>query len=101
MQATTATGAAAPALVTASKTFHSCNPDRQDLFAVRPGISVKGALEIASCFLASTLRTVHCAAAEHDDETLFGAVFQLEAVKAIVDAADLTTLAKNQDGGEL
>ena len=101
MQATTATSAAAPALVTASRTFHSCSSDRQDLFAVRPGISVKGALEIASCLLASALRTVRGAAAEHDDETLFGAVFQLEAVKAIVDAADLTTPAKNQGGGEL
>ena len=96
----TDTGAAAPAPVTASKTFHSCNPDRQDLFAVRPGISVKGALEIASCLLASALRTVHCAAAEHDDETLFGAVFQLEAVKAVVDAADLAAPTENQEGGE-
>ena len=94
----TDTGAAAH--VTASKTFHSCNPDRQDLFAVRPGISVKGALEIASCLLASALRTVHCAAAEHDDETLFGAVFQLEAVKAVVDAADLAAPTENQEGGE-
>ena len=100
MQATTATSAAAPALVTASKTFHSCTPDRQDLFAVRPGISVKGALEIASCLLASALHTVRGAAVEHDDEILFGAIFQLEAVKAIVDAADLAAPAENQEGGE-
>lgn len=91
MQATTATSAAEPALVTASRTFHSCSPDRQDLFAVCSGVFVKDALEATSRLLASSLRTVHCAAAEHDDETLFGAVFQLEAVKAVVDA---TALAK-------
>ena len=95
----TDTGAAAHALVTAETTFHSCNPAQQHLFAVRPGVSVEDALEIASCLLASALRTVRGAAVEHDDETLFGAVFQLEAVKAIVDAADLATPAENLEGG--
>lgn len=91
--------AAAPALVTAETTFHSCNPDQQHLFAVRPGVSVENALEIASCLLASALCTVRGAAVEHDDDTLFGAVFQLEAVKAIVDAADQATPAENLEGG--
>jgi len=95
----TDTGAAAPALVTEEATFHSCNPAQQHLFAVRPGVSVEDALEIASCLLASALRTVRVGAVEHDDETLFGAVFQLEAVKAIVDAADLATPAENLEGG--
>ena len=96
----TDTGAAAPAPVTASKTFHSCNPAQQHLFAVRPGVSVEDAIEVASCLLASALHTVRGAAVEHDDEILFGAIFQLEAVKAIVDAADLAAPAENQEGGE-
>ncbi|WP_374240892.1 DUF3077 domain-containing protein [Zoogloea sp.] len=96
----TDTSTAAPAPVTASKTFHSCNPAQQHLFAVRPGVSVEDALEIASCLLASALRTVRGAAMEHDDEALFGAVFQLEAVKAVVDAAGLAAPTENQEGGE-
>lgn len=95
----TDTGAAAPTLVTAETTFHSCNPDQQHLFAVRPGVSIENALEIASCLLTSALRTVRGAAVEHDDETLFGAIFQLEAVKAIVYSADLATPAENLEGG--
>lgn len=96
----TDTSTTAPAPVTTSKTFHSCNPAQQHLFAVRPGVSVEDALEIASCLLASALRTVRGAAMEHDDEALFGAVFQLEAVKAVVDAADLAAPTENQEGGE-
>lgn len=94
----TDTSTAAP--VTAAATFHSCNPAHQHLFAVRPGVSVADALEIASSLLASALSAVHSAASEHDDEILFGAIFQLEAVKAIVDAADLTMPTENQEGGE-
>ena len=73
----TDTSTAAP--VTAAATFHSCNPAHQHLFAVRPGVSVADALEIASSLLASALSAVHSAASEHDDEILFGAIFQLEA----------------------
>lgn len=95
----TTTGNPSPA-VTRSITFHSYNPAQQHLFAVRPGVSVEDALEIASSLLASALSTVRGAAQEHDDEALFGAIFQLEAVKAIVDSADLATSAENQEGGE-
>lgn len=53
----TDTSTAAP--VTAAATFHSCNPAHQHLFAVRPGVSVADALEIASSLLASALSAVH------------------------------------------
>lgn len=95
----TDTGAAAPALVSAETTFHPCGPAQQHMFAVRPGVSVEDALEVASYLLAFALRTVRDAAVEHDDDTLFGAAFHLEAVKAIVDSADLATPTENLEGG--
>lgn len=96
----TDTGATASALVTAAAPFYSCNPAQQHLFAVRPGVSLDDALKIASSLLASALSAVHSAASEHDDETLFGAVFQIEAVKAIVDSAGRATPTESQEGGE-
>ncbi len=95
----TSTSAAAPA-VTRSIPFHTCSSDKTPLFAVLPGVPLEDALERASCALAAILRIVQQAAADHDDEILFGAVFQLEAVKAIVDSADLATPTGNLEGGE-
>ncbi len=86
-------GATSPA-VTRSIPFHTCNPDETRLFAVLPGVPLSDALEAASCTLAAALRVVRGAAVDHDDEILHGAVFQLEAVKAVVDSADVApTLA--------
>lgn len=96
----TTTGTHSPA-VTCSTPFHTCNPNQTRLFAVRPGVPLSDALEAASCTLAAVLRIVSGAAMEHDDEILHGAVFQLEAVKAIVDSADLATPAGKQADGHM
>jgi hypothetical protein len=93
------TGSHSPA-VTRSIPFHTCNPNQTRLFAVLPGVPLSDALEAASCTLAAVISVVRGAAQEHDDETLFGAIFQIEAVKAIVDSAGLATPAENLEGGE-
>jgi len=72
--------------VTRSTPFHTLS-GQPHLFAVQPAVSLQDALDAASCILASAMITVRSAAVEHDDETIFGAVFQLEAVKAVVDSA--------------
>ena len=73
---------------TRSTSFHPCNNDQTPLFAVRADVPLADGLEAASCLLASVLRTVFSAAVEHDDEVLHGAIFQLQAVKAVIDSAD-------------
>lgn len=83
----TTTGSPSPA-VTRSIPFHTCSPSQSKLFAVLPGVPLSDALEAASCTLASVLSAARCSAVEHDDEILHGAVFQLEAAKAIVDSVD-------------
>ena len=90
--------AAAPA--TSEAPFHACNPQRERLFTVRPGLAVDDALSVASNLLASSLVAVNSAATEHDDVLLYGAVFQLEAIKAAVDAARVGLLAANRKGDE-
>lgn len=89
----------APGLVTAAATFHSVNPANQHLFSVRPGASVEDAMEAASNLLASIIKAVHLAATEYHDDILYGAVFQLEAVKAILNASELAAPAGNEEGG--
>ena len=83
----TITGTPSP-VVTRSIPFHTCSPSQSKLFAVLPGVPLSDALAVASCALASVLSTARCSAVEHDDEILHGAVFQLEAAKAIVDSVD-------------
>ncbi len=90
----------APAPATSEAPFHACNPQRERLFTVRPGLAVDDALSVASNLLASSLVAVKGAAIEHDDVLLYGAVFQLEAIKAAVDAARVGLLAANRKGDE-
>lgn len=86
--------------MTGETPFHVCNPQRGRLFAVRPGLTVDDALSVASNLLASSLVAVNSAAVEHDDVLLYGAVFQLEAIKAAVDAARVGLQATNREGVE-
>ena len=90
----------APAHLTGETPFHACNPQRGRLFAVRPGLTIDDALSAASNLLASSLVAVNSAAVEHDDVLLYGAVFQLEPIKAAVDAARVGLQATNREGVE-
>jgi len=89
-----------PAPVTCEAPFYACNPQKGRLYAVRPGISIDDALSVASTLMGSSLAAVNNAAVEHDDVLLYGAVFQLEAIKAAVDAARVGLLAANRKGDE-
>lgn len=90
------TSTSAPSLVTCNESFSPCNPQQDHLFAVRPGVPLKDALNVASCTLHTILHAVRHAAVQRDDELLYGAVFQLEAVKAIVDSSERPMPANNE-----
>jgi hypothetical protein len=84
MSQTKPTGAPAP-LTTSSCPFFSCNPEKQKLFSVAPGVSIIDALETASCLLAEIMQ----ASAKTDEESPFywWRAYLVEAVKAIVDSS--------------
>lgn len=89
-----------PAPVTSEAPFYACNPQKGRLYAVRPGISIDDALSVASTLMESSLAAVNNAAVEHDDVLLYGAIFQLEAIKAAVDAAKVGLQSPNREGVE-
>jgi hypothetical protein len=78
--------------VTAENTFASCNPERDYLFAVRPGVSASDALSEASCVLFMVKAELDSAAmgdsviSQNQAWLLFKAI---ESAKAVVDAVHL------------
>lgn len=85
-----------PSLVTHIEPFFPCNPRQDQLFAVRPGAPLKDALDIASCILETATHAITHAAAQHDDQLLHGAIFQLDAVKAVLNSANRAMSANRQ-----
>ena len=75
--------------VTVNCSFTACNSDRQDLFAVRPGVPAEDALSEASCILSELKGQLEFMAMGSDDIPCINAWSFLRAVvsaKAVIDS---------------
>jgi hypothetical protein len=79
------------------KTFFSCNPNKDALFAINADIDLDDALEQASTFLCSAEKVVRdLAMMNGGNENAFAALYLVQMSKALVDAS---ILAPKSEGG--
>lgn len=93
-------GAAAPIITTAFAEFSPCNPERDALLAVNPGVSVKDALEKAQVFLTSVDHLVNSIADQTDDGNAWAAIYLLDMSRAIIQSSVQAILMEEKRNGQ-